>query len=228
MLAFNKKEITLMQKLNTPAKIQDFLNTLKFNFEEPARNASSIASAGGKGVTLKSPIMTLREGNAHCMEGAILGAYILSNHGHKPLILHLKTTKGDFDHVVALFKQDSFWGALSKTNHAVLRYREPVYRNVRELVMSYFHEYFLDTGAKTLREFSRPLNLNVFESGWERMEGDLWGIDQELDKIKHYKIVPNKIIKKLRKADKIEIEAGKIAEYPSSRAKLTTGQVKRK
>ena len=213
MLTFTKKEIALIQKLNTPAKVQDFLNRLPFNFEEPARNASSIASAGGKGATLKSPIMTLREGNAHCMEGAILGAYILSNHGHKPLILHLKTTKGDFDHVVGLFKENGYWGALSKTNHAVLRYREPVYRNVRELVLSYFHEYFLDTGAKTLREFSRPLNLNVFEKGWERMEGDLWGIDQELDKIKHYKIIPDKILKKLRKADKIEIKAGKIEEY---------------
>jgi len=201
MLAFSKKEIAFIKKTNTPTKVQNFLNSLKFNFEESGNQ------------TLKSPIMTLREGSAHCMEGALLGAYILSIHGHKPLILHLKTTKGDFDHVVALFKQDGYWGALSKTNHAVLRYREPVYKNVRELVMSYFHEYFLDNGAKTLREFSRPLNLNVFEKGWERMEGDLWGIDQELDKIKHYKIVSEKIIKKLRKADKIEIEAGKIEEY---------------
>ena len=129
MLTFTKKEIALMRKLNTPAKVQDFLNTLLFNFEE-------------EGDTLKSPIMTLREGKAHCMEGALLGAYILSIHGCKPLILHLKTTKGDFDHVIALFQESGYWGALSKTNHAVLRYREPVYRNVRELVMSYFHEYF--------------------------------------------------------------------------------------
>ena len=199
MVAFTEKEINLIKKLNTPAKVQDFLNTFSFNFET-------------KGETLKSPIMTLREGNAHCMEGALLGAYILSNHGYKPLILHLKTIKGDFDHVIAPFKEDGYWGALSKTNHAVLRYREPVYRNVRELVLSYFHEYFLDSGAKTLREFSRPLNLNVFENGWERIEGDLWGIDQELDKIKHYKIAPEKVFKKLRKADKIEIEVGKIEE----------------
>ena len=188
-----------MKKINTPAKVQDFLNTLSFNFEE-------------KGETLKSPILTLRTQKAHCMEGALLGAYILSIHGYKPLILHLKTTKGDFDHVVAPFREGGFWGALSKTNHAVLRYREPVYKNIRELVMSYFHEYFLDNGAKTLREFSRPLNLNIFEKDWETMEGDLWGIDQELDKIKHYKIARDKIFKKLRKADKIEIEAGKITE----------------
>ena len=207
MLTFTQKEIALIKKLNTPALVQDFLNSLHFNFEEPARR-------GGDGIqTLKSPIRVLREGNAHCTEGAVLGAYILSTHGYKPLILHLKTIKGDFDHVVALFKEGEYWGALSKTNHAVLRYREPVYRNVRELVMSYFHEYFLDSGVKTLREFSRPLNLNIFEKNWYLEEGDLWGIDEELDKIKHYKIVPENIIKKLRKADKVEIEAGKIEEY---------------
>ncbi len=200
MLVFTKKEKDLIKKLNTPAKVQDFLNTLPFNFEE-------------NGETLKSPILTLRARRAHCMEGALLGAYILSCHGYKPLILNLETSRGDFDHVIALFKEDGRWGALSKTNHAVLRYREPVYKNVRELVMSYFHEYFLDSGVKTLRRYSRPLDLNVFEKNWEVMEGDLWGIDQELDKIKHYDIAPKKTLKKLRKADKIEIEAGKIVEY---------------
>ena len=200
MLVFTKKEKDLIKKLNTPAKVQDFLNTLPFNFEE-------------NGETLKSPILTLRARRAHCMEGALLGAYILSCHGYKPLILNLETSRGDFDHVIALFKEDGRWGALSKTNHAVLRYREPVYKNVRELVMSFFHEYFLDSGVKTLRRYSRPLDLNVFEKNWEVMEGDLWGIDQELDKIKHYDIAPKKTLKKLRKADKIEIEAGKIVEY---------------
>lgn len=189
-----------MQKLNTPAKVQDFLNGLKFNFE------------GDGGQTLKSPVRILREKNAHCLEGALLGAYILSLHGHKPLLLHLKTTKGDFDHVVALFKEGGLWGALSKTNHGVLRYREPVYKSIRELVMSYFHEYFLDNGRKTLRRYSRPLDLNVFEKGWELDEEDLWGIDEELDKIKHYDIAPKKVFKKLRLADKIEREMGKIVE----------------
>ncbi len=194
---FTKKEMALMRRLNTPAKVQDFLNAIKFNFEK-------------KGSTLKSPLGVLREGNAHCLEGAMLGAYVLSLHGYKPLILHLKTTKDDFDHVLAPFKQNGLWGALSKTNHAVLRYREPVYKNIRELSMSYFHEYFLDSGKKTLRSYSRPLNLNIFEKGWEREEGDLWGIDQELDLIKHYDVTPRKNFKNLRKADKVEIKAGKI------------------
>lgn len=200
MTKFSKKEMLLIKKLNTPAKVQDFLNTLRFNFEP-------------HGETLKSPILTLRAKEAHCFEGALLGAYILSEHGFKPRILHLKTTKGDFDHVITLFKIDGLWGALSKTNHAVLRYREPIYRNIHELVLSYFHEYFLDTGRKTLRQYSRPLDLDTFEKGWEREDGDLWGIDEELDKIKHYDIAPRKTLKNLRKADKIEIDAGKIVEY---------------
>ena len=152
MLAFTKKEKALMQKLDTPVKVQSFLNSLKFNFEKDGRQ------------TLKSPVLVLRSKNAHCIEGAILGAYILSLHGFAPQILHLKTTKGDYDHVIALFKIKGLWGALSKTNHAVLRYREPIYKNIRELVMSYFHEYFLNNnGKKTLRQYSKPLNLNAFE-----------------------------------------------------------------
>ena len=197
---FSKKEIKLLEKLNTPARVQDFLNGIRFNFEE-------------NGDTLKSPLRVLRTRSAHCLEGAILGAYILSLHGRKPLILHLGAEEGDDDHVVALFKQNGFWGALSKTNHAVLRYREPVYKNIRELVMSFFHEYFLDNGVKTLRRYSEPLNLNTFEKDWATLEGDLWGIDEELDKIKHFDILPKKSVKNLRKADKVEIKAGKVVEY---------------
>ena len=197
---FTKQELALIKKLNTPAKIQDFLNQIPFNFEPD-------------GETLKSPLFTLRDNRAHCFEGALLGAYILSRQGFKPLVLHLQATKEDFDHVVAPFKQDGFWGAISKTNHAVLRYREPVYRDIRELAMSYFHEYFLDTGKKTMRRYSEPMNLNDFESDWPTHRSDLWGIDQELDKVKHYDVLSKSQIKNLRLADDIEIQAGKIKEF---------------
>lgn len=199
MLSFTKKEKTLMRKLNTPAKMQDFLNSLRFNFEK-------------KGATLKSPVRVLREGNAHCFEAALLGAYILSLHGYRPLILYLKSTKEDYDHVIAPFKERGRWGALSKTNHAVLRYREPVYKNIRELVMSYFHEYFLPNGLKTLRQYSALLNLNTFEKNWMLSEEDLWGIDEDLDKIKHYDVIPKSAVRRLRKADLLEIKAGEIQE----------------
>ncbi|MFA5932276.1 MAG: hypothetical protein WC793_02765 [Candidatus Paceibacterota bacterium] len=189
-----------MKKLNTPEKVQDFLNSLNFNFEKDKRQ------------TLKSPILVLRKGNAHCTEGAILGAYILSLHGFTPYLMHLKTIKGDYDHVVTPFKVRGLFGALSKTNHAVLRYREPIYPNIKALALSYFHEYFLDDGRKTLRQYSELLDLDTFEDSWPFVEDDLWGIDQELDKIKHYDIISKPYIKKLRKADKVEIKAGKIVE----------------
>ena len=200
MNAFTKKDIALMRKLNTPAKVQDFLNTIPFNFEK-------------RGETLKSPVRVLREKRAHCFEGALLGAYILSLHGFAPYIVHLKSTKHDYDHVIVPFKQDGFWGALSKTNHAVLRYREPVYKNIRELAMSYFHEYFLNNGAKTLRQYSAPFNLNTLPKNWIISYKDLWYVDKKLDKVKHFSILQKTAIKNLRKADKVEIKAGKIVEY---------------
>ena len=200
MNCFTKKEKILLQKLNTPAKVQDFLNGLSFNFEKHSE-------------TLKSPILTLRSKNAHCFEGALFGAYVLSIHGFTPYLMHLKAIDGDYDHVVVPFKMGHFWGALSKTNHAVLRYREPIYKNIRELALSYFHEYFLDNGEKTLRQYSALLNLNTLKKDWITAEKNFWFIDKKLDKIKHYNIVPKFYIKKLRKADPIEIGAGKIVDW---------------
>ena len=202
MADFTKEQKALFKKLNTPAKVQDFLNSIPINFEEDKINS------------LKSPLMVMRKWNAHCIEGAILGAYILSLHGHKPLLINLKANKKDFDHVIVPFKVNGYWGALSKTNHAVLRYREPVYKNTRELVMSFFHEYFTDDGKKTLRKYSVPLNLFEFGDDWitEEQYG-LWGIDDELDRIKHYDIAPKQNMKNLRLAEKIERDAGKIIQY---------------
>jgi hypothetical protein len=200
MVFFTRKEKSLLKKLNTPAKVQSFLNSLPFNFEK-------------NGETLRSPLFTLREGEAHCFEGALLGAYILSLHGFKPYLIHLKAIYNDYDHMVVSFKQYGLWGALSKTNHNVLRYREPVYKNTRELALSYFHEYYLNNGSKTLRQYSAPFSLKNLKKNWEVMEGNLWEIDKQLDKIKHYDIIPKDLLRRLRKADKIEIEAGLIVDF---------------
>ena len=196
---YNTNEMKVLQRLNTPKKIQDFLNTLKINFER-----------GGE--TCRSPRRVLRDGTAHCMEGAMLAAAALEFHGQQPLVLDLRSVKPhDDDHVVAVFRQHGCWGALSKTNHAVLRYREPVYRTVRELVLSYFHEYFLHNGKKTLREFSRPFNLKFFNKlKWRTAEKDLFAIPRHLDRIKHYPILLPAQIRTLRLADDVEITAGKI------------------
>ena len=206
-----EKQLNLLRKLNTPKKIQDFLNKLEINFEK-------------KGETCYSVSRVLKERKAHCIEAAFLAAFCLKLVGKKPLVVDLKTTKDDFEHVIAVFQENGKWGAISKTNHAVLRYREPVYNSIRELVMSFFHEYFDDKGRKTLRSFSGPINLDKFGDKWIRSEENLWGIHDALDKVKHYKILTRSQISSLRRADKIEIEAGKIVEWKKKKA--ATSQIK--
>ena len=199
---FSKEELIILKKLNHPSKIQDFLNDLKINFEL-------------NGDTCMSPRKVLREGHAHCMEGAILAAAILRLHGHKPLIVDLETNDKDYDHAIAVFNKNGFWGALSKTNHAVLRYREPVYRNIRELAMSFFHEYFLDSnGKKTLRRYSLPVDLSRFDSKkWMISEEDVWFIPEALCYAKHFDLLTKSQIASLRKADEIEIKAGSLRQH---------------
>jgi len=205
---FSAEEIKLIKSLNSPKKIQDFLNSIEANFEE-------------SGDTCYSPLSVLRKGKAHCMEGALLAAAILYYHNQEPLILDLEATPEDFDHVITLFKQHGYWGAIGKTNHAVLRYREPVYKTPRELVMSFFHEYFLNSnGKKTLRTFSNPVNLKRFDKfNWISSEEQVWFIPDYLTKIPHNKILNRKQIMSLRPADKIEIEAGLLTEYKKDKNK---------
>ncbi len=191
-------EQRLFKKLKSPALIQDFLNSIPYNFEK-------------SGETCKSPRTVLSTKSAHCLEGAYLAAAVLWYHGHKPLLLDLRSTKNDLDHVVAIYKKDGYWGAISKTNHAVLRYREPIYKTIRELALSYFHEYFLDDGTKTMRDYSIPFNIQKFGKSWITSEDDLWEIGAALDDSPHTKILPS-TLKKLRKADKIEIVAGRLVE----------------
>lgn len=207
MNEYSKEEIRFFKKINSPAKIQDFLNSISFNFENEEQ-------------TCYSPRMVLKNKKAHCTEGAIFAAAVLEFYGHKPLIMDLKSTSKpyDYDHVIAVYNLDGFYGAISKTNHSVLRYREPVYKTIRELVMSYFHEYFLDNGKKTLREYSDLLNLNKFNKiNWRTSEDHLFDIPAYLDDIKHHKILTPKQIKNLREADKVEIEAGKLIEYKNNK-----------
>jgi len=201
MYNLSKKEEKILRSLDTPKKIQDFLNKIPINFER-------------EGDTCYSPRKVLREKKAHCIEGALLAAFCFKLQGKKPLVVDLKTCKNDFEHVIAIFKRNGKYGAISKTNHAVLRYREPIYKNIRELVMSYFHEYFDDKGRKNLRSFSEPVNIiKKFGTGWIISEENLWEIHDALDKVKHHKILTKKQIARLRKADKIEIKAGKLVEW---------------
>ena len=139
MFGLTKQELKIFKKLNTPIKIQDFLDKIPMNWEK-------------KGETYFSPRRALEARKMHCLEGAIFAATALWLQGEKPLLLDLKA-KGDDDHVVALYRRNGYWGAISKTNHAALRFRDPVYKTIRELALSYFHEYFLDRDGKKILDF---------------------------------------------------------------------------
>lgn len=202
MFPLSKEELKILKKLNTPIKIQDFLDKLPINFEEDGVD------------TLMSPRRVLKERKAHCIEGALLASLCLWLQGQEPLLMDFKTLPCDEEHVVALFKQNGFWGAISKTNHPILRFRDPVYKTPRELAMSYFHEYFMfENGKKTLRSFSAPFNLKKYPKGWLTSNDDLWYIGADLDDSRHFEVIPKNSLKFIRKADKISIKAGKIIEW---------------
>ena len=192
-----------IKKLNTPKKVQDFLDSLPFNFEE-------------QGETYMSPQRVLAAGKMHCFEGAIFASLCLKNIHIENYLIDLKTkdTKKDTDHILCVFKIGKYWGAISKTNHSVLRWRDPIYKNIRELVMSYFHEYFLDSGEKTLESYSKPFDIwKRFGTKWITAEKNLDEIVEALDKSPHLKFVPKKNKKFVRRAGPIEIKGAGITEW---------------
>jgi hypothetical protein len=193
-------EFAVLRKLNTPKKIQDFLDTIPANKEKRVESCTS-------------PLVTLRRNRAHCMEGALVAALALWMQGEPPLILDLKSARTDVDHLVTLFRQDGYWGGITKTNHCVLRYREPIYRDVRELAMSFFHEYFLNDGRKTLRKYSRPFDMRTWNDDWITAKDDLWQLQNAIDDSPHYPLITRRQIATLRRANEIEIRAGKLNEW---------------
>lgn len=202
----NKKELAIFKKLNTPAKIQDFLDGVPFNFERDFE----------EGETYHSPREALKVGKAHCFEGAVFAAAALYFHGRKALLLDLKVSdlKKDADHTVTLFKENNLWGAISKTNHAVLRWRDPIYKTVRELTLSYFHEYFLDNGKKTLISYSAPFDIvKKFGVNWIIAQEDLDEIASTLDQSKHFPIYPASQKKFIREATPTERKAASLEEW---------------
>lgn len=198
--SLTSEEKVIFQKINTPIKIQNFLDTLPFNFEKDVE-------------TYYSPREVLKNKKAHCLEGALLAALALWLHGDQPLILDLKAPK-EIDHVIAIYFRNGFYGAISKTNHACLRFRDPVYKTVRELVLSYYHEYFDNkTGKKLLMQYSNPINLSKQKINWTISGEKLDWIVDVIEDAKHYNIVTPKNMKLLRPADKVERKGGEITEW---------------
>ena len=166
-------ERKIFAKLTTPQKIQTYLDTLPINYER-----------GGE--TYMSPRRMLKPKTALCLEGAFFAAPAPPYHGHKPLLMDLRAVRPYQDHVLALFRINGLWGAISKTNHVVLRYRDAVYRSPRELALSYFHEYVESDGRKSLREYSNSFDLTRYTpERWVTAEKELHWLVDGLDTTKH-------------------------------------------
>lgn len=200
-------ERRIFSGLTSPKRIQDFLESIPVNFEQ-------------SGETNHSPLLVIKEGTAHCFEGAVFAAAALAYHRQQPLIMDFATAYDDEDHSVALFRQKGLWGAISKTNHAVLRYRDPVYRTPRELAMSYFHEYFMWDGRKSLRAYSKPYDLSRFApEKWITTDQNLDWLMDRISKSAYYDIAPDSVMRSLRKASKIELQALKLTEWHNKATK---------
>jgi len=164
-------------RLDRPAKVQRFLDEIPYNTE-------------ADGETFRSPRRVLADRTANCIEGAVLAAAALRVQGEPPLIMDLTATR-DEDHVIAVFRRGMLWGAIATSKFTGLRYREPVYRTVRELAMSYFEQYFNLAGERTLRGYGRPVNLGRFDAlQWMTSAVDLWPIAEHLERIPHVALLP--------------------------------------
>src|SRR3989338_9525444 len=193
-------ERAVFEKLQSPVDVQNYLDRLPINFELA-------------GDTIFSPRKVLREKKVHCVEGAVFAAASLAYQGKPPYLLDIQTVPHDDDHVVALFKEAGRGGAISKTNHTILRWRDPVYKTVRELAMSYFHEYFLEHRRKTMRAYSRPFNLSRYAPHWVTSEADLDQLIIDLDDSPHSPVAPRHAMRRLRNAHPIETKVLTITEW---------------
>lgn len=196
---FSSDELNVFKNLRSPSGIQKFLNKTRYNPDY---------------ITC-SPRKIIKSRTANCFEGALFAAAALRVLGHRPIIVDL-IAENDDDHIIAVFKQNNCFGAIAKSNTTVLRFREPVYRTIRELVMSYFDFYFNTLGEKSLRSYSIPVDLSKFDKyNWMTTDEDLEFIGDYLFTIKHYPILTKKIIKQLSLADKEVVNlcfAGSIQE----------------
>jgi len=183
---FSPSELRALKALKSPAGIQRFLDAIPYHL------------AG----TAWSPRVVWREQTAHCLEGAVFAAAALRVLEFPPLILDLEADQ-DTDHVLAVFKTRGHWGAIAKSNFAGCRYREPVYRTLRELALSYFNTYFNLRGERTLRRYSRPANLARFDDrDWMTSEKDIWFIAEYLCDIPHSPLLRRGLEKHLTRVDR--------------------------
>ena len=196
--AWTRAERRLFDRLSSPIRIQHYLNRLAY---DPAYGA-------------RSPRWIIRERKAHCFEGAIFAAAALRHLGHRPRLVDIECWNDD-DHVIAVFQEHGRWGSIAKSNFTVIRFREPVYRSLRELVMSYFDVSFNSLGQKTMRSYSLPLDLSQFdERRWMTTAEDLEYIGDKLNSIRHIPVVTRGMIRRLSLADRDLVKGGLLGAIP--------------
>ena len=192
-------ERRVVERLASPAAIQRFLDELDYSTDGFYR----------------SPLRVLRERKAHCFDGCLFAAAALRRLGYPPLILDLFPGSDDDEHLLAPFREDGHWGAVAKSNFAGLRFREPIHRNVRELVISYFEQYFNVRRQKTLRCYTRPLNLAAFDRwNWTVAEEALERIARRTEQVRRYPLLSPKMVARLSPVDERSYQAGLLGAEP--------------
>jgi hypothetical protein len=189
---FTARELRTLRAMRTPAGIQRFIDSMEYHLAD----------------TAWSPRRVLRERTAHCLEGSIFAAAALRAIGYPPLVFDLEAVR-DTDHVIAIYKLRGHWGAVAQSNYAGCRGREPVYRSLRELAMSYFEDYFNLRGERTMRTYSEPVNLARFDSQqWMTTEKPVWFIPEYLCGIPHTRVLTPAMARNLSRMDRRSFEAG--------------------
>jgi hypothetical protein len=201
-LGLSPGEFQVLRRLSDPHRIQAFLNDTPINHEPDGETVLSVREV-------------IRQRRAHCIEGAMFAACALWVHGDPPLVMHLDCHESDYPHVIALFRRHGAWGAISKTNGAPLRYRDPIYRTLRELAMSYFHEYSNKRGHKTLRSYSIRFDMRRIPiEEWVTNPKSCWDTHDLLTDLRHYPLITPRQERMLTRRDRFERQAAKMVEYP--------------
>ena len=199
------EEHAIVNGLTSPAVIQAFLDSIPYSTDEFYR----------------CPLRVLRDRTAHCFDGAVFAAAALRRIGHPPLILDLLSNGRDDEHLLALFKDHGYWGAVAKSNFVGLRFREPVYRTLRELVMSYFEQYYNLEREKTLRGYTGPLNLKRFDRlNWMTADETMELIAQRTEEIRRVMLIGGEMEKRLSLVDERSYQAGLTGSDPDGLYKI--------
>ncbi len=200
-------EHRVLARLDTPQKTQTYIERLPPNFEL-------------KGDTCMSPRRALKARTVHCAEAAVIAVAALIYHGKPAWLMDIQALPSDQDHIITLFKERGLWGAMSKTNHAVLRWRDPIYRTVRELAMSYAHEYNLDYGKKSMLAYSKPFSLARYAPArWLIAPDDLYWLMEDLDASPHLPIAPMHALRRRRRSSRVELKSQDVTEWPVPRSR---------